>query len=247
MNATATVEFIRDDNWNYTAQTEAGEFYLTRDGRDWTVERDGEPWGTFISRVVAQDAVVELVATVVVDTATEAADDAPKVWEFATTREAYDASQCNDAIEDGAVLVVESEKVVGILFQAWPAAITTAYGQFHGYLTAEEFAALDEERPEPLYAPAYAVALQEAEKRGYTIPTVPMFPPGEPGAEDESIDPDVAPVVEEVIVSAAELGTAPELVPATDGGLFGFALTEGTPETGFGFTATAPAEALALF
>ncbi|RSN38637.1 hypothetical protein DMC64_41970 [Amycolatopsis sp. WAC 04197] len=158
--------------------------------------------------------------------------------------EAYNASQCNDAIEDGAVLVVESEQVVGILFRAWPAAITTAYGAFHGWFTADEAVALDGDRDEPLYVASYTVALREAEKRGYSVATVPMFPEEEAAAE---VEPDVAPVVEDVIVPAAELGTAPELVPATDGGLFGFALTEGTPETGFGFTATAPAEALALF
>lgn len=57
---------------------------------------------------------------------------APAVHRFASTREAYDATQCRDDIRDGDVLVVESERVVGFLDAAWPVAITEAHGEFHG-------------------------------------------------------------------------------------------------------------------
>ncbi|MFJ1529701.1 hypothetical protein ACIOFV_14950 [Streptomyces mirabilis] len=56
----------------------------------------------------------------------------PKVHRFSDTSEAYDASQCSEAIRDGDVLVVESERVVGFLDEAWPVAITEAHGEFHG-------------------------------------------------------------------------------------------------------------------
>ncbi|WP_405526816.1 hypothetical protein OG426_30545 [Streptomyces canus] len=56
----------------------------------------------------------------------------PAVHRFASTREAYDATQCRDDIRDGDVLVVESERVIGILDAAWPVAITEAHVEFHG-------------------------------------------------------------------------------------------------------------------
>ncbi|MET7495087.1 hypothetical protein [Streptomyces sp900116325] len=67
-----------------------------------------------------------------------AAEDATPlkaVHRFDDTIEAYDATQCRDDIRDGDVLVVESEKVVGLLVEAWPIAITEVSGEFHG-LTA---------------------------------------------------------------------------------------------------------------
>jgi hypothetical protein len=53
------------------------------------------------------------------------------VHKFCSTGEAYDASQCDDAIKDGDVLVVADERVVGILVEAWPVAISEATGEFH--------------------------------------------------------------------------------------------------------------------
>lgn len=50
---------------------------------------------------------------------------------FESTGEAYDASQTSDAIRDGDILVVEAERVVGILVAAWPTAVTIAHGEFH--------------------------------------------------------------------------------------------------------------------
>jgi hypothetical protein len=53
------------------------------------------------------------------------------VWHFASTGEAYDATQTDERIKDGDVLVVASEEVVGFLLQAWPVAVTEARGHFH--------------------------------------------------------------------------------------------------------------------
>lgn len=53
------------------------------------------------------------------------------VHRFDSTSEAYDASQCYDEIHGGDVLVVESERVVGVLVGAWPVAITAERGSFH--------------------------------------------------------------------------------------------------------------------
>ena len=79
----------------------------------------------------------------------------PKIHTFESTGEAYDASQTgylpddyedpegdfdarSDAFEaawvtvqDGDVLVVASEKVVGVLVEAWPVAAGTLHGAFH--------------------------------------------------------------------------------------------------------------------
>lgn len=57
----------------------------------------------------------------------------PKVHYFSSTGEAYDCSQCDDGIENGDVLVVESENAVAILMEAWPAALEGKYAgeNFH--------------------------------------------------------------------------------------------------------------------
>jgi hypothetical protein len=54
-----------------------------------------------------------------------------RVHRFASTGQAYNASQCRDEIRPGDVLVVEPEGVVGILISAWPTAITERTGEFH--------------------------------------------------------------------------------------------------------------------
>ncbi|MEV5131424.1 DUF6884 domain-containing protein [Streptomyces sp. NPDC053705] len=50
---------------------------------------------------------------------------------YASTEEAYDASQCSEDMRAGDVLVVEAEQAVAFLWQAWPCAITVAHGEFH--------------------------------------------------------------------------------------------------------------------
>jgi hypothetical protein len=47
-----------------------------------------------------------------------------KTHRFDSTGDAYDASQTDESISNGDVLVVESERVVGVLVDAWPVAVT---------------------------------------------------------------------------------------------------------------------------
>lgn len=55
----------------------------------------------------------------------------PRVIEYATTEEAYDAAMSDDTITNGTVLMVRAEGVIGVLMNAWPVAVTAANGQFH--------------------------------------------------------------------------------------------------------------------
>lgn len=55
----------------------------------------------------------------------------PRVHRFDSTHEAYNATQWNDEIRDGDVLVIAPEKVVGILNEAWPFALTVRHGELH--------------------------------------------------------------------------------------------------------------------
>ncbi|QKW08056.1 hypothetical protein HUT18_18385 [Streptomyces sp. NA04227] len=54
------------------------------------------------------------------------------VHRFTSTRSAYDATQTRDDIEDGDLLLIEREQVVGFLNSAWPVAITEQHGELHG-------------------------------------------------------------------------------------------------------------------
>jgi hypothetical protein len=56
---------------------------------------------------------------------------------FDSSREAYDASQCDPVIRDGDVLRVPAEGITAVLYQAWPIAINephdVQHGAFHGH------------------------------------------------------------------------------------------------------------------
>lgn len=57
------------------------------------------------------------------------------VWIFTTgTSPAYDETQTNSDIQDGDVLIVPDEGVVGIMFYAWPTALTAESGAFHTFV-----------------------------------------------------------------------------------------------------------------
>lgn len=58
----------------------------------------------------------------------------PQQHLFDSTSDAYNASQCDDNIKDGDVLVVPSEGVIGFMYGAWPIAVVYADddpGAFH--------------------------------------------------------------------------------------------------------------------
>ncbi|MCT9105390.1 hypothetical protein [Streptomyces mirabilis] len=54
----------------------------------------------------------------------------PNIHHFDDTTEAYNAAQCRDDIRDGDVLVIETEKVIGIAW-TWPFALTESFGELH--------------------------------------------------------------------------------------------------------------------
>ena len=56
---------------------------------------------------------------------------------FATTGNAYDASQCDEAILTGDTLIVLAEQVVAIAM-TWPFAVTQAHGNLHALSAPRE-------------------------------------------------------------------------------------------------------------
>ncbi|TPL42589.1 hypothetical protein [Mesorhizobium sp. B2-4-5] len=56
--------------------------------------------------------------------------DTIKVHFFDSTGEAYDATQCDETIQNGDVLIIPDEKVVG-LADTWPVAVTKQAGHLH--------------------------------------------------------------------------------------------------------------------
>jgi len=52
---------------------------------------------------------------------------------FADTGEAYDATQCDESVHQGDILVIPSEQVVGVAY-TWPIAVTFEHGNLHTLL-----------------------------------------------------------------------------------------------------------------
>lgn len=55
-----------------------------------------------------------------------------KTHQFSSTGEAYDACQCDEDIQDGDILVIESEGVIGVA-DTWPVAVTAEHGSLHSF------------------------------------------------------------------------------------------------------------------
>lgn len=87
-----------------------------------------------------------------------------KIHVFENEIEAYDASQCDERIQDGDVLVAIAEKATAVLIKAWPTTVVRG--------TAQE---LHQLRPEASwleteggrYAKSATEALLEAQVRGW--------------------------------------------------------------------------------
>lgn len=58
-------------------------------------------------------------------------NEKPVEHSFDSTAEAYNMSQTWDAIQDGDILIVPSENVVGVMIEAWPVAVSENTGEFH--------------------------------------------------------------------------------------------------------------------
>jgi hypothetical protein len=46
-----------------------------------------------------------------------------------TSSEVYDETQVRDEIKSGDTLIVQSERIVGLMYEAWP--VTESHGLFH--------------------------------------------------------------------------------------------------------------------
>jgi len=57
--------------------------------------------------------------------------DDVRVWTFSSTADAYDMTQCDDDLKTGDVLLIPSEKVVGVA-DVYPMAVTKHTGHLHG-------------------------------------------------------------------------------------------------------------------
>lgn len=107
---------------------------------------------------------------------------------FTSTIDAYDETQWNDKIRSGDVLVIAAEGVVGILDQAWPAAVTAAHGELHTWNLSAHLVRDGD------YRASLAVALDKARELGFAVnplhAPVVTAPATEPGhmTEDEYYD-----------------------------------------------------------
>jgi hypothetical protein len=88
----------------------------------------------------------------------------PKIHEFETTGEAYDASQTDDNIKDGDILVATEEKVIGILVQAWPVSIdSNKTGHFHALKPGLQWSTFEGGK----YSDSYRLAVGTLVSRGW--------------------------------------------------------------------------------
>ena len=69
--------------------------------------------------------------------------EARRLHSFASTGNAYDATQCDEAIKSGDTLLVLAEQVVGIAM-TWPFAITEANGNLHALSSPRPGETLDD-------------------------------------------------------------------------------------------------------
>jgi hypothetical protein len=84
------------------------------------------------------------------------------VHTFGSTGEAYDASQCDDNIKNGDVLIIPSERVAGVLVEAWPVAVTAECGHFHRFNDDADVSRFPSVRGDKVYDYSEAVAFAKA-------------------------------------------------------------------------------------
>ena len=87
-----------------------------------------------------------------------------KIHTLPDTGVAYDLTQSSDDIKMGDVLIIESERVVG-LADTWPFAVTEAYGQLHTFVSARPLS--DDVKSK--YAPYILRAAGQAILRGWPV------------------------------------------------------------------------------
>ncbi len=88
---------------------------------------------------------------------------------FASTGNAYDAVQCDEAISTGDTLVVLAEQVVGVAM-TWPFAVTQAHGNLHTLSAPREGETLaDLSRSLHVSAADFVHAAEIAQRFGYPL------------------------------------------------------------------------------
>lgn len=126
---------------------------------------------------------------------------------YASTEEAYDASQCSEDMRAGDVLVVEAEQAVAFLWKAWPCAVTTAHGEFH---RAEG----DPREVEANTGPSVRAAMDAAHAIGAPLARVEDQLEAEQAVEQAAADdaPEAHPTVEAALAALARVEHALEAV-----------------------------------
>ena len=131
-------------------------------GAAWTVE-DAAPDQQAIEQVYIQlDYIGESLSWFL-----QARDMTPgvQVWYFEDSGDAYDACMSRECIDDGDVLVIAREGVVGVLMSAWPAAVTREPGAFHLMEDGCHMNTTDEGK----YCRSYELACAIAQRNGFTV------------------------------------------------------------------------------
>jgi hypothetical protein len=80
----------------------------------------------------------------------------PRIHQFFSTTEAYTTLEADSSIQDGDVLIVQSENVAGVLCEERPLAVTAERGAFHALAEGETWRTFEHGR----YAANAALALQ---------------------------------------------------------------------------------------
>ena len=85
-----------------------------------------------------------------------------KTFQFRSTGDAYDACQCGyGGIEDGDLLVIDSERVIGVA-HTWPVALTVRHGELHKFNPG-----IVPEQQMPEHAASFAAARDLMRVRGW--------------------------------------------------------------------------------
>jgi hypothetical protein len=87
--------------------------------------------------------------------------------EFESTGAAYDATQCDENIKTGDVLIIPSEGVIGIA-DTWPVAVTVEHGNLHSPAEGMTLARCLLGRVDPLGDILY-IAKAIAAERGWPV------------------------------------------------------------------------------
>lgn len=87
---------------------------------------------------------------------------------FDSTEECYDSTQTDDDITFNDLLVVETEKVVGVLCSAWPVAVTAAHGELHAFAHPSDRRA-GANGPSPEEKDAITAAIDLARRNGWDV------------------------------------------------------------------------------